>query len=236
MTESLPPKIEQSLDTHIRVASSLKKQTAGIGSRAVPFITLSRQYGCEAMALAEELAVELDTIERLDAGSWQTYNRRIIEAMADETFSTTQLMEALDLKSRTAIEEFIETVVGKISDLKLLNKLVRTIRATAMLGRCIIVGRGGALLTSDMPGGIHVRLAASEKFRLQGLVERFGWSMDKAREVLRQEDSARYSFFEKYLHSDPNDAHNYHLVLNTERLSRTEQIGQILQLFKTRNL
>ncbi|MBU0692781.1 cytidylate kinase-like family protein [bacterium] len=236
MTESLPRRIEESLAAHVRIASGLKRQAEQQGRLPVPFITMSRQFGCEAIVLAEALAQKLDETEKLEQGSWQVYSKQIIEAMADKEYSAAQLMEALDLKARTAIEEFIETIVGRISDLKLLNKLVRTLRATATLGRCIIIGRGGALLTRDMPGGIHIRLVAPEEFRLQGLVTRFQWSMAKAQQVLRQEDNIRLNFFKKYLHSNPNDAQNYDLVLNTERLSRAEQLDQILTLFKARNL
>lgn len=236
MKEPLPRKIEESLAAHVRIASGLKRQAEQQGRLPVPFITISRQFGCEAIVLAEALAPKLDAAEKLESGAWHIYSKQIIEAMADEHYSATQLMDALDMKARTAIEEFIETVVGRISDLKLLHKLLRAIRVTATLGRCIIIGRGGALLTRDMPGGIHLRLVASEEFRLKGLVDRFGWTMDKAMQVLRQEDSIRLSFFEKYLHSNPNDAQNYDLVLNTERLSRAEQLDQILMLFKARNL
>jgi len=235
MKDSLPLRIEQNLEVHIRVASRLKQQAEQQGHSAAPFITLSRQYGCEAIALASELSEKLDSIEKLESGSWLVYSKQVIEAMADEEYSTAKLMDALDLKARGAIEEFIETVVGKISDLKLLNKLIRTMRATATLGRCVIVGRGGALLTRDLPGGIHVRLVASEAYRLKGLVDRFNWSNEKAKQVLRQEDDIRLNFFKKYLHCNPNDAENYDVTLNTEKLSQSEQVEQILTLFKLRN-
>jgi cytidylate kinase len=234
MKDSMPLRIEQNLEAHIRVASRLKEQAVTHGNLPVPFVTLSRQFGCEAVAVAELLAKKLDAAEKLESGSWQVYSRKIIEAMSDQQYSYDQLMSALDSKARGAIEEFVETLCGQISDLKLLHKLVQTMRATATLGRCIIVGRGGAIVTRDMPGGIHVRLVASEEFRLKGLVERLGWTEAKAKQELKERDSYRQSFFSKYLHRDSNDPEIYDLVLNAGRLSRDEMAGQIVSLFQAR--
>jgi hypothetical protein len=132
MKDSMPLSIEQNLESQIRVASRLKEQAAKYSILPAPFITLSRQFGCEAVAVAELLAQKLDAAEKLESGSWQVYSRKIIEAMADQQYSYDQLMSALDSKARGAIEEFVETLVGQISDLKLLNRLVQTMRATAV--------------------------------------------------------------------------------------------------------
>lgn len=233
MATNILPRIEQNLESQIRVASRLNQQAAQI-QRPVPFITLSRQFGCEAINLADLLASQFDALENLESGSWQVYSRKLIEAMADQQYSYDQLMSALGSKARGAIEEFVETLVGQISDLKLLHKLVRTIRATATLGRCIIVGRGSAIVTRDLPGGIHVRLVASEESRLKRLVERYGWSEGEARQELIEQDSYRHSFYQKYLHRDSNDPEIYDLVLNAGRLSQDEMVSQILTLFQTR--
>lgn len=234
MKNTLPPNVEQNLEAQIRVASRLRAQIASQSNKNVPFITLSRQFGCEAISLAEQLAAQLDNVEKLEPGSWQVYSRKLIESMADQQYSYDQLMAALDSKARSAIVEFVESLVGQISDLKLLHKLVETMRATALLGRCIIIGRGGAVVTRDLPGGIHVRLVASEEARLSRLVHRHGWSEAKARAELKEQDSYRHSFYKKYLHRDSNDPEIYDIVLNAGRLSQNEMIGQILALYQAR--
>lgn len=234
MKNTLPPRVEQNLESQIRVSTRLKNLAASHPTGPVPFVTLSRQFGCEAIALADVLAVKLDETEKLDQGSWQVYSRKLIEAMADEQYSYDQLMSALDSKARGAIEEFVESLLGRISDLRLLHKLVHTMRATATLGRCVIVGRGGAMMTRDMAGGIHVRLVASEEFRLKRLIERYDWSELTASTRMREEDNHRRSFYQKYLHRDASDPELYDLVLNAERMNRDEMAGQILTLFRAR--
>ncbi|NUO19472.1 cytidylate kinase-like family protein [bacterium] len=234
MKNPLPSRAEQNLEAQIRVASRLKELSTSREHAPKPFITISRQFGCEAVALAEYLAPQLDSCEKLDTGSWQVYSRRLIEAMADQQYSYDQLMSALDSRARTAIEDFFDTIFGQISDLRLLHKLVSTMRATASLGHCIIVGRGGAIVTHDLPGGLHIRLVAPEEYRLRGLMERRGWSVEEALRHMREQDMARRSFYQKYLHRDSNEQEIYDLILNTARLTQVEMAEQVVSLFRSR--
>lgn len=236
MKNPITPRAEQNLEAQIRVASRLKESAADERHSPAPFITLSRQFGCEAVALAEAVAAQLDAGGQLESGSWQVYSRKLIEAMADQEYSYEHLMSALGSKSRGAIEEFMSTLFGQISDLKLMHKLVRTIRATATLGRCIIVGRGAAVITRDMPGGIHVRLVASKAYRLRGLIERHGWTEAAAREALLQQDRERAHFYEKYLQRDSSDPELYDLVLNAGSLTQAQMADQIVTLYRARRL
>lgn len=236
MKTPLPSRAEQNLEAQIRVASRLKNLAASHGNPVVPFVTISRQFGCEAVALAETLALKFDALENLEPGSWQVYSKRLIEAMADQQYSYDQLIAALGTKARSAIEDFFDTIFGQPSDLKLLHKLVKTMRATAALGRCIIVGRGGAIVTRDLPGGIHVRLVASEEYRLNRLVERQVWTLEEARTQMKEQDNYRHSFYQKYLHRDSNDPEIYDLVLNAGRLTQNEMAEQVVALMKARQL
>ena len=119
-------------------------------------------------------------------------------------------------------------------DIRVLRHLIRIERALATLGRCIIVGRGGVLLTAGLPGGLHIRLVAPEAVRLKSLVARFGWEQDKAQQFLHAEEQGRHSFYRKYLGQDPNNPEHYDLVVNTARLTREEQVDTIVALFAHR--
>jgi len=234
MKNPITPRAEQNLEAQIRVATRLKQDSTAEHPAAAPFITLSRQFGCEAIALADLVAAKLDREDGLEGGSWQVYSRKLIEQMADQEYSYEQLIATLGSKARGAIEEFMGTLFGQISDLKLMHKLVRTIRATATLGRCVIVGRGGAVITHDMPGGMHVRLVASEAHRLRGLIERHGWSEASARQALHDQDRERAQFYQKYLQQNFSDPELYDLVLNSGRLSQHDMAEQIVALYRNR--
>ncbi len=226
--EHLPLRVEQRLETQILLADRLRPRDTATPAVA-PFITIMRQYGCEAMTLAEELAALMPD------GPWPVYNRQLFEKMVEEEHLSQRLFNALDVHVRSGIEEFFESLLSRSpSDLRMLHHLVRTMRAVATLGHCIIVGRGAPVLTAGLTGGIHVRLIAPYDWRERNLVQRFGWSKEQAQEVLREEQHGRHNFFRKYLNQDANNPELYDLMLNVAHLSRPEQLGLITTLYHSR--
>lgn len=233
MKHPLPARIEQRIEAQLAVSQRMKS-TKAESAPPVPFVTISRQYGCGAMELAEELAQRLASEE--GAGEpWPVYSRKIIEDISQEVKLAGRLLDALDVRTRGGLEEFFETLVGQAPpDIKVLRALVHTVRALAIHGRCVLVGRGGAILTQGLPGGIHVRLVAPESWRLQNLISRFGWDEARAHEFLRKEESHHHTFFQKYLGKDPGDPLHYGLLLNASTLSRGEQIAAVVAVFRER--
>lgn len=61
-----------------------------------------------------------------------------------------------------------------------------TIRALAISGRAVIVGRGGVFLTAGMPGGIHLRIVAPVRHRITHMAERDGISQEAAAEKVAE--------------------------------------------------
>lgn len=227
--EHLPSRIQHRLDAQILLAERRKKSDKVEAVQPAPFITVARQYGCEAMALAELLS------ERLPNGPWPVYSRQIFEKMAEEGPISERLLNSLDVHARTGIEEFFQNLLGRSpTDLRVLHQLVRTVRGLGLLGHCIIVGRGASALTAGLSGGIHIRLIAPRAWREKSLTERFNWSPEQVRSVLDEEEHGRHSFFRKYLGQDPDNPELYDLVLNTARLTRDEQTAAVQALYLTR--
>jgi cytidylate kinase len=233
--DMLPSRIEQRIEAQVNEMAQRKAKGLAAAGRTIPFLTLSRQYGCEAMALAEQLAPRLASAEGLTSGQWQIFNRQILETLSRHDHLSERLLEALDIHSRGGIEEFFDSLIGQApSDIHVLKLMVRTERALAMLGHCIIIGRGGVLLTAGLKGGIHVRLTAPEEWRRKNLITMFGWDAQRARMVLHEEENAKHSFFYKYLGQDVNNPLLYDLTINTAQTSCDEQAAAIIGLFKER--
>ena len=231
--EPLPLRVEQRIRAQIEAAQRYRQ--AKEPPPSLPFMTVSRQYGCEAMEFAQALAEVLNRESKLPPGHWQVYNRQIIESIGAEAPLATGLLESLDVRARSGLEEFFQTLVGHAPpDIEVLKLLVRVERALAHHGHCILVGRGGAMLTSDLPNGIHVRLVAPEEWRQKSLVTRFRWDAARARQFIREEDNNRSTFFRKYLNQDVNDLLHYDLILNVARLSRDEQVESVAAVFRQR--
>ena len=231
----IPSRIEQRIEAQVNEMAQRKAKKPANGARTVPFLTISRQYGCEAMTLAEQLAPRLAAAEGNTGAKWQIFNRQILETLSQQEHLSERLLDALDIHTRGGIEEFFDTLIGQApSDIHVLKMLVRTERALALLGHCIIIGRGGVLLTAGLAGGIHVRLVAPDTWRMKNLITRFNWPEQKARMVLHEEANARHSFYYKYLGQDVSNPLLYDLTLNTSRADRDEQASAIAGLFKER--
>jgi len=231
--EPLPARVEHRIRATIELAQRYRagKEPAP----AVPFVTVSRQYGCEAMEFAHALSEKLAAENRLPPGHWQVYNRQIIEAITAEVPLAENLIESLDVHARSGLEEFFQTLMGSSPpDIEVLKLLARVVRALAHHGNCILVGRGGALMTHDLPYGIHVRLVAPESWRLNSLITRFGWDKSRAHSFLHEEDTNRSQFYRKYLNRDVNDPLLYDIILNVSRINREEQVEAAAALCRKR--
>jgi hypothetical protein len=232
MKVEIPSRLEQRIESQLRVADRMRAQRQ-VGP--APFLTITRQYGCGAFELAEKLSPRLAELEHLPHDSWQVYSRQIIEEISSELHLTEKLVQGLDIHVRSGLEEFFDTWLGTMpSDLTVLHHLVRATRAAALVGRCVLVGHGAPVLTEDLAGGIHLRLIAPERWRLNSLVTRFGWDEQKARETIQEEEEHRRAFFEKYLGRDVSNPEHYDLILNVARMNRDEQAAAVVALFKKR--
>jgi cytidylate kinase len=90
-----------------------------------------------------------------------------------------------------------------------------TILKLARLGRCIIVGRGGNIITAKLKGGVHVRLIAPEDVRLAHLKTHFKMDDKTAAKYLHDHDEGRRRYVKTNFQRDIDDPLLYDAVLNT---------------------
>ena len=61
---------------------------------------------------------------------------------------------------RTRAEDFVSVLLGKSFQDEVQKKISVAIRELALVGKAILIGRGGACITGDLHPGVHVRLVA----------------------------------------------------------------------------
>ncbi len=218
------------------VSSSMHRPAetaAGPSDRAasVPFVTISREAGAGGRTLMSAL---VERLRRLDpaAPPWQGYDRQLIDRVAEEHGIDGRRIDQLESDEPSWLVEIFEgmSLKGemKVTDAQVYRKVVYTIRELARRGRVVIVGRGAALATADLPGGTHIRLVAPLEHRIANLAEVRGMSQAHATAEVHRLDRARDKFFQRFWRLNGLTAEQFHLTLNTSRLSEDQLVQTIL--------
>ncbi|RPI96844.1 MAG: cytidylate kinase-like family protein, partial [Spirochaetales bacterium] len=138
-----------------------------------PFITISREYGCNAVAIADALAEALHKYDSTDV--WKSYDKELIDKICSDHNIAEALCETIDTKRREEISEFWRSVLTDYPpQVSVYQKLVQTIRSLSIHGRSIIVGRAGVMITRSLRYGIHIKLVAPAAYRIQKVMETAG--------------------------------------------------------------
>jgi len=202
--------VEQIIDEQVKRWERMRSEER-TGETLKPVITFSREPGSGGGIIAKALAEQLE----LDF-----FHREIIQKMAESASISERLLETLDEKGISFLDDWISTLVNKkhLWPDQYLRHLLRVINAIGRHGGVVIVGRGTSFILPP-EANLRVRVVAPLEVRVRNVARDFKVSYDDAeRRVLRTE-SDRRAFVRKYFHEDVASAENYDLVLNTEKLS-----------------
>lgn len=97
--------------------------------------------------------------------------------------------------------------------------ITKVINETAKRGNVVIEGRGGQHILADMPGVVHVRLVAAQADRVERIVRQRHIKPADAADYVNTLDARSRDYLRFYFNCDPDLPTQYHLVLNTSRIS-----------------
>ena len=117
----------------------------------------------------------------------------------------------------------VEAAVGELLGVHpslwtLVEYTTETVLRLAELGRVILVGRGGNVITARLPNAFHVRLVAPLAARIHHTAEFYELSEAEAAKRVKGKDEARREYVRRYFRGDLSDPTLYDLTLNTGRL------------------
>jgi len=198
-----------------------------------PFITISREAGAGGRTLMSALVDRLSAREPGGA-AWAGYDHELLEKVAERHGLDTGRLAQLEPQEPHWLAQMFKgfgaaTPEGPTRP-QVYRRVVNTIRQLARDGRCVIVGRGAALATADMPGGVHVRLVAPYENRVANLAAQRQMSRAHAGAEVQRLDRARERFFKQYWGVHPLGPEHFHIGLNTARLSEPQLLAAIIAL------
>jgi cytidylate kinase len=184
----------------------------------MPFVTISRESGAGGRLLAQMLQDELDArTGNTVFEDWSVFDSALCERVASDPELNVGLRELLDESSLNAAEDMVAVLLGKSPQREIHLKVTEIIRELAMVGRSIIIGRGGASITRDLATGVHVRLVAPLSVRVERAAAGSGISIKETTKTIRESDRNRATFVRRLCDHDIDSALLYDAVYNTER-------------------
>lgn len=167
-------------------------------------VTISETVGSRGAEIGQSLAATL---------GWEFADREIITKAA-ESFGEGEV----DLKHAT---EEKPTLWDRFrhGQRRYMTYVEAIVLEMAARGHVVLVGRASTVILADVAHALRVRVTAPEGVRAARIEQQHGFTVDAARDFVREADrdlAARVRFL---YHVDWNDPLLYDIVLNTERLS-----------------
>jgi cytidylate kinase len=186
-------------------------------------ITISRQYGAGGSEVARRVAETL---------GWSVIDNDLVDRVATRAGLPPDEVARLEERTPTFVERLARLSAPELPEMfvpapgvmsgfeegKLVKITQTVVTELASAGRVVVVGRGAAAVLARKSDALHLRVVASESFRIGQAMERLGLDRETAARTLGEVDGNRARYHREYYERDWNDPVYYDLVLNTERL------------------
>jgi cytidylate kinase len=185
----------------------------------MPFVTISRQAGAGAETVGRLLADKLNAKSGKDEQPWTVFDKNLISKVLEDQNMPQEIAKHVREDKDTTLQSLVGELLGMHPSMwTIFHHTSDTILKLARIGRCIIVGRGGNIITAKLKGGLHVRLVAPQSVRLAHLKSCFKLDDKAAEKHLHDEDAGRRRYVKTNFDGDIDDPLLYDAVLNTATL------------------
>jgi hypothetical protein len=182
-------------------------------------VTISRQTGSGAHLVGEALAQYMEIHGPKDVCPWTLFDRDLMQKVLQEHHLPERMARFLAEDRISELQDTMDELFGlHPPSWVLVRQTAETILHLVELGRVIIIGRGGGIITRNLDYVFHVRLVGSWERRLQHVQEYYKMERKKAKELIDREDRGRRRYLRKYFGLNIDDPLLYHLVINTDQV------------------
>ena len=218
----LTPSVEQRLKAYHDFSNRAKSILKDAPLK--PTITISREFGCEAFPVAEEL---VKMAERMTGEKWLLVDISLLDAVAKEHNISEEVMLSLGHKPRWLDDMFATLSPTWKSDADYYRLLCEQVVSIATAGNAVIVGLGAAIITKTMKNCTHFRLFADHEFKVRSISRRMKISKQDAEIMVIDQQKERDRIIRKLLDANEHDLLYYHAVFNNGKV-RNQQIARIM--------
>ncbi len=201
-----------------------------VASQPKRVITISRQAGAGAHAVAEELVARLQLQEPPGSRPWTVFDRNLVDRVLEDHDLPSRLAEFMPEDRVSEISDTMDGLFGlRPASWTLVRKTADTILRLAVLGNVILIGRGANVIASNLDYALHVRLVGSVERRVEHVQTYRELAPRAAADYVHSEDLGRRRYIKKFYSKNVDDPLLYHLIINTDRMSYAETARMIAE-------
>lgn len=168
-----------------------------------PVITISRQTGCDARQVAENVVDNLN--RKSGTNKWKWIDKDVIYKIAEELNTDAQRVEnfykGIELSN---VSEMIMAFSGSfISDMRVKKAIKDVVLAMCKEGYIVLVGRGGVSIAHDIIDSLHIRLVAPFYWRVENVMKKKNMNIEEAEEFVVDTDEKRFNLIQTFLDKKP---------------------------------
>jgi hypothetical protein len=214
------------LNIHMQPSETGQVSTKeGLQRRAV---TISRQAGSGAHAVALKVAELLQAHTPKEAAPWTIFDRNLVDKVIQDHELPQRVAHFMPEDRVSGISDTVEELFGLHPPSWLLvRKATETILHLAELGNVILIGRGAAVVAGQLEHVVHVRLVSSLERRIERIQKLEHLDAAAAREFIQKEDRGRERYLKRYFKEDVDNPLLYHVTIHVDRVS-CEQAARII--------
>jgi cytidylate kinase len=199
-------------------------------------ITISNEYGADALAVARAVAALLG-YEYVDHQLPIVVAKRLHitpEAVEANEDSGPTLGERLLNSLELATPELAEASVAKPFDEELLLAVQDAVREYASHGNAVIVGRGASVILGARADVLRVFMYAPREWRIARVMEATLAGREAVENEVDRVDRARAAYIRDWYGLTPGDPRNYDLCIDTSRLQTVQSTASIAAAVRAR--
>ena len=198
--------------------------------KVYPCISVSRETGAGAQAVCKELIKILDSKSEKNENQWTFFDQQLIEKILENHHLPKQISKYLVEDKYKHVSSVVNEVLGlHPSQWTLLHQTTETVLQLARMGKVVIVGRGGNIITSKLKNAFHVRLIAPLVNRIRYTMDIYKMNRQDSEAYIKKEDVARRKYLKSNFSRDIENPELYHMVLNTDLLTYEETAAVIVE-------
>jgi len=213
-----------------RHRESILKKTSGDDG---PVITISRQTGCDARQVAENIVDFLN--RKAGTTKWKWVDKDIIYDIAKELNTDTQRVEnfyrGIELSNMS--EMIMAFSGGFVSDLRVKKAIKDVVLSICKEGHIVLVGRGGVSIAHGIPDSLHVRLIAPFYWRVENVMKKKEMDIESAEEFVVDNDEKRHNLITTFLEKKiVNIDYLFDATINRQSFNINETADIIVSMYE----